>query len=49
MREIFRLNADKLKKGYNYVLLPKTAEKYDYKELERDFLYIVKKQKLVKE
>ncbi len=46
LREIFRLNQDNLQKGYKYVLLPKVAEVYDYKTLEKDFLYIVKKQNL---
>lgn len=49
LREIFRLNQEKLKSGYNYVLLPRAAEQYDYKELEKNFLYVVKKQKLLKE
>lgn len=49
LREIFRLNADKLKKEYNYVLLPKAAETYEYRALEKDFLYVVKKQNLLKD
>ena len=46
LREIFRLKEDKLKQNYSYVLLPKVAESYDYRALERDFLYLVKKHKL---
>lgn len=49
LREIFRLNGDKLKREYNYVLVPKAAENYRYDELEKDFLYVVKKQNLFKE
>lgn len=47
LREIFRLNAESIKKNYSYILVPKTAEKYDYRELEKDFLYILKKQDLL--
>lgn len=46
LREIFRKNYPLLKKNYHYVLLPKVAEEYDYHQLERDFLYVARKQKL---
>lgn len=49
LREIFRKNFSELKGNYHYVLLPKTAEEYDYHALERDFLYVVRKQKLLKD
>lgn len=49
LREVFRTHTDLLKDKYSYVLLPKPAESYDYHVLERDFLYILKKQKLLEE
>ncbi|MBP5243037.1 MAG: ribonuclease P protein component [Clostridia bacterium] len=52
LREIFRLHADRLEKGYAYVLVPKAEkneEDYSYKKFEKDFLYVVKKQKLLSE
>ena len=47
MREIFRKNIPMVKREYNYVLIPKAAEEYDYKTLEQNFLYILKKQDLL--
>lgn len=49
LREVFRKNTHLLKDKYSYVLLPKPAESYDYHVLERDFLYILKKQKMLTE
>jgi ribonuclease P protein component len=49
LREVFRKNLPALKDNYNYVLVPKAAEEYSLRELEKDFLYIVKKQRLLKE
>ncbi len=49
LREIFRLHIDRLQSGYSYVLLPKVAEEYDYRTLEKDFLRILEKQKLTRE
>lgn len=49
LREIFRKNYPLLKKNYHYILLPKAAESYDYHELERDFLYVLRRQKLLEQ
>jgi ribonuclease P protein component len=49
LREVFRKNLPALKDNYNYVLVPKAAEEYSYAVLEKEFLYIVKKQRLLKE
>lgn len=48
LREIFRLHAEELKENYCYVLLPRTAETYEYHALEKDFLHILDRQKLRK-
>jgi ribonuclease P protein component len=49
LTEIIRLHQAELKTGYDAVLMVKTdALKKDYEELEQDFLYLVKKAKLVK-
>lgn len=47
LREIFRRNEDGIKKNYSYILVPKVAEKYEYRELEKDFSYILKKNDLL--
>lgn len=47
LREIFRLNGNKIKKNYAYILVPRTAEDYKYRELEKDFLFILKKHDLL--
>lgn len=49
IREIFRLHHEEMKENYSYVILPKVAEEYDYKTLEKEFLYIIKRKKLRKE
>lgn len=49
IREIFRQHQEEIKENYSYVILPKVAEEYDYKTLERDFIYIIKKKGLKKE
>lgn len=48
LREIFRLHESQVKSNYSYIFVPRVAENYDYRELERDYLYILKKCGLLK-
>ncbi|MCF2618748.1 ribonuclease P protein component [Oscillibacter valericigenes] len=44
LREIFRLNQDKLKQGYDFILVARTrAVGAEYRELERAFLGVCKR------
>ena len=44
MREVYRLNEGKLKKGYDCIIVARTrAKSATYSEVERDFLYAARK------
>ena len=49
LRDIFRLHEGEIKKNYSFLLIPKAAETYDFHELEKDFLYILRKNALLEE
>jgi len=38
IRAAFRVNFEKLKGNYNMVIMPKVAEKYSYKEIEKSLI-----------
>ncbi len=46
LREAFRLNLDKIKGSYAFVLIPKVNEEYSFQAFERDLQWIIKKEKL---
>jgi ribonuclease P protein component len=46
MREAFRLNQDKMKGTYSFILIPKVREEYSFKTFERDIQCMIKKEKL---
>jgi ribonuclease P protein component len=46
MREAFRLNQDKMKSTYSFILIPKVREEYSFKTFERDIQCMIKKEKL---
>ena len=46
VREAFRLNQDKMKGTYSFIILPKVNEEYSFKVFERDLQWMIKKEKL---
>ncbi len=46
LREAFRLNLDKIKGTYSFILVPKVLEEYDLRTFERDLQCMIKKEKL---
>lgn len=49
LTEMIRLNRENIKSGYDVIFMAKSnALGKDYQDLEKDFIYLVKKAKLVK-
>ncbi len=46
LREVFRLHCDEIQGAYSFVLLPKVQEEYAFSVFERDFQWIIQKEKL---
>ncbi len=46
LREVFRLNVEKLQGTYAFILIPKVKEEYSFQAFERDLRCIIQKEKL---
>ena len=46
VREAFRLNQDKMKGTYSFIILPKANKEYSFKTFERDLQWMIRKEKL---
>ena len=46
VREAFRLNQDKMKGTYSFIILPKVNKEYSFQVFERDLQWMIKKEKL---
>ncbi len=46
LREAFRLQTDKMKGTYTFILMPKVQEEYSLQAFERDLQWIIKREKL---
>ena len=46
VREAFRLNQDKMKGTYSFIIIPKVREEYSFDTFTRDWQWMIKKEKL---
>ena len=46
IREAFRLNQDKMKGTYSFIIIPKVREEYSFSTFERDLRWMIKKEEL---
>ena len=46
VREAFRLNQDKMKGTYSFIIIPKVREEYSFSTFERDLRWMIKKEEL---
>ena len=46
IREAFRLNQDKMKGTYSFIIIPKVREEYSFDTFTRDLQWMIKKENL---